>query len=68
MEMIGSVSDNCEFTNIYDKGFVREISVYFGEIGVAALHMKISNAREYHYGKQDTKGLYKRQFDFKDGH
>ena len=52
MSLIGSLSDNCEITKIYIRGTVHIIKVYTDISGVRALYMKLTNGREYKYGKR----------------
>ena len=67
MSLIGSLSDNCAITKIYIRGTVHIIKVYTDISGVRALYMKLTNGREYKYGKKDNLDLTVTQFDFEKG-
>ena len=67
MSLIGSLSANCETTKIYIRGTVHTLKVYTDISGVRALYMKLTNGREYKYGKKDNLDLVVTQFNFEKG-
>jgi len=67
MSLIGSVSKNCEHTNIFAYGQIKIIWVFSDDSGIRALKVKLSNGDQYEYGTEDTSILKVEEFSFEKG-
>ena len=68
MTLIGSSSLNCEETDIFRFGSVKNIWVYSDDSGIRALEMKLTNGSKFDYGTQkDLDSLAVEEFEFDKG-
>lgn len=67
MTLIGTTSRNCEHTDIFKYGSVKDIWVYSDETGVRSMQMKLTNGNEYDYGSDDRYELAVNKFSFEEG-
>ena len=65
--MIGTTSRDCEHTDIFKYGSVKDIWVYSDETGIRSMKMKLTNGNEYDYGTNDLVDLAINKFNFEQG-
>ena len=67
MDLIGSVSMNCDTIKVFEQGTIDKLTVYFDGLGVRALNIHLSNSRSYDFGHAPADWLQEKSFDFSQG-
>jgi len=70
MNLIGSLSKNCETKRIFKKGSDKSISViqvFYDDTGVRSLYMRLTNGEFYRFGNLNVAELKEIEFGFHKG-